>query len=66
MHAGAVPFRARDQIDHGGLGAVRGQVPDAVVVSLEAALARAVCAHGYCSPEAMATIPDSRLCDRMI
>lgn len=28
--------------------------------------ARAVCAHGYCSPEAMATIPDSRLCDRMI
>lgn len=38
VHAGAVPLRTRDQIDHGGLGAVRGQVPDAVVVSLEAAL----------------------------
>ncbi|MEU2781849.1 hypothetical protein [Streptomyces sp. NPDC007110] len=28
--------------------------------------ARAVCAHRYCSPEAIATIPDSRLCDRTI
>jgi hypothetical protein len=27
---------------------------------------RAVCAHRYCSPEAIATIPDSRLCDRTI
>ncbi len=37
VHTGAVPLRALEQVDHGGLGGVRGHVPDAVVVPLEAA-----------------------------